>query len=169
MRKIIKTNDKIETYQALDSVVKYLSNCYNKWDIVIMKFSTKYNLIFKNNEICFDLDKIYNTLFTNSNKEYNDMLYFDKITFRTTTKYQEEGAEESELTIDKINNKEYIVYDKMLAIIYKTKVKHSTLILYNGNYNNYEVVKNILESYVKANNIFNNLTVVEETCCEDDD
>ena len=106
MRKIIKTNAKIETYQALDSVVKYLSNCYNKWDIVIMKFSTKYNLIFKNNEICFDLDKIYNTLFTNSNKEYKDMLYFDKITFRTTTKYQEEGAEESELTIDKINKKD---------------------------------------------------------------
>ena len=139
MRKITKNNITNEISKAINTTIKYLNTYNTTWNVEIMEFPNKYNIILKTDNVCFDLENIYET-------------YFKDLTFITTTKYEESHIEESELNITKVmdSNDEYIMSNVRLLATYQRQMPRSVLTLANQKYQDYDlVIQTIKECFVE--------------------
>mgnify|MGYP001152249623 CR=1 FL=1 len=58
MRKITKNNITNEVSKAINTTIKYLNTYNTTWNVEIMEFPNKYNIILKTDNVCFDLENI---------------------------------------------------------------------------------------------------------------
>lgn len=152
MRKITNNNITNEVSKAINTTIKYLNTYNTTWNVEIMEFPNKYNIILKTDNVCFDLENIYETLFNDKSCKYDDILYFKDLTFITTTKYEESHIEESELNITKVmdSNDEYIMSNVRLLATYQRQMPRSVLTLANQKYQDYDlVIQTIKECFVE--------------------
>ena len=59
MRKITNNNITNEVSKAINTTIKYLNTYNTTWNVEIMEFPNKYNIILKTDNVCFDLENIY--------------------------------------------------------------------------------------------------------------
>lgn len=163
MRKITKNNITNEVSKAINTTIKYLNTYSTTWNVEIMEFPNKYNIILKTTDVCFDLEKIYETLFNEESGKYDDLLYFKDLTFITTTKYEESHIEESELNITKVmdSNDEYIMSNIKLLAAYQKQIPRSVLILANQKYQDYDLVIQAIKECFVENQTLKKFSIID--------